>query len=230
MDEWTYAQLVEPSFYRERLRQHWDTFITREDLAAVAEAGVSHVRIPVGYWYWDVEEGEPFPAVNSDPSDPYSPLHYLQRGLVWCQELGLKALLDLHAGPGSQNGFDNSGRRGDIGWEGLIPVYRSVLLPRWVTENYPSEHRNVARTVHILGLVAATLADWVDQGVVDRAALYGISLLNEPGGWWDKVCSSRLHCTMYTALHCRCGKPAKMNSSLSDTRPSDSIFQRKSLW
>lgn len=118
MDEWTYAELVEPSFYRERLRQHWDTFITREDLAAVAGAGVSHVRIPVGYWYWDVEEGEPFPAVNSDPSDPYSPLHYLLRGLVWCQELGLKALLDLHAGPGSQNGFDNSGRRGDIGWEG----------------------------------------------------------------------------------------------------------------
>ena len=70
-------------------------------------AGISHVRIPVGYWYWDVEEGEPFPAPNTDDADPSSPLFYLKRALMWMDELGLKALIDLHSGPGSQNG-DNS--------------------------------------------------------------------------------------------------------------------------
>ena len=29
--------------------------------------------------------------------------------------LGLKVLIELHAAPGSQNGFDNSGRMGPIG-------------------------------------------------------------------------------------------------------------------
>lgn len=28
----------------------------------------------------------------------------------------MRAILDLHAVPGSQNGFDNSGRAGAIGW------------------------------------------------------------------------------------------------------------------
>ena len=28
----------------------------------------------------------------------------------WLSELGLKANIDLHTAPGSQNGFDNSGR------------------------------------------------------------------------------------------------------------------------
>ena len=67
-------------------------------------------RIPVGYWYWDVEEGEPFPTPNLDDTDPTSPLFYLKRGLQWMDELGLQALIDLHSGPGSQNGYDNSGR------------------------------------------------------------------------------------------------------------------------
>ena len=33
----------------------------------------------------------------------------------WAQEFGLKIMLDIHAAPGSQNGFDNSGRMGPIG-------------------------------------------------------------------------------------------------------------------
>ena len=32
--------------------------------------GISHVRIPVAYWYWQVEEGEPFPQPNLDDQDP----------------------------------------------------------------------------------------------------------------------------------------------------------------
>ncbi len=41
---------------------------------------------------------------------------YLKRLLQWADEIGLKILLDLHGAPGSQNGFDNSGRRGDVHW------------------------------------------------------------------------------------------------------------------
>merc|ERR1719264_779530 len=41
VDEYTYAELVPDR--GERLRTHWDTFLTREDLAAVSAAGVTHL-------------------------------------------------------------------------------------------------------------------------------------------------------------------------------------------
>merc|ERR1711973_351805 len=44
VDEWTYAELLDP-------------FVTKSHFEELVQAGISHVRIPVGYWYWDVEEG-----------------------------------------------------------------------------------------------------------------------------------------------------------------------------
>ena len=51
--------------------------------------------------YWDVIEGEPFPAPNTDETDPTNPLFYLKRALGWLDELGMKGLIDLHAAPGN---------------------------------------------------------------------------------------------------------------------------------
>merc|ERR1711970_478837 len=188
VDEYTYAEIVDPDFYKSRLKLHWDTFVTREDFEKVSSAGVTHVRIPVGYWYWDVEEGEPFPSPNIDDSDDRSPLFYLKRAIVWLDELNMKAEIDLHAGPGSQNGFDNSGRRGDIGW---------------VTEEYPEDNHNVVRTINIIDKIAENMKRWVVEGVFRQETLYGISLLNEPGGWWDKVwsaCKGELYPLGYEAI------------------------------
>ena len=90
VDEWTYAELLDPFVYKTRMQGHWSTFVTKSHFEELVQAGISHVRIPVGYWYWDVEEGEPFPAPNLDDTDPASPLFYLKRGLQWCDELGLQ--------------------------------------------------------------------------------------------------------------------------------------------
>ena len=30
---------------------HWDTFVSEADFARLAGAGVSHVRVPVAYWW-----------------------------------------------------------------------------------------------------------------------------------------------------------------------------------
>ena len=51
--------------------------------------------------YWDVIEGEPFPAPNTDETDPTNPLFYLKRALGWLDELDMKGLIDLHAAPGN---------------------------------------------------------------------------------------------------------------------------------
>ena len=123
------------------------------------------LRIPVAYWYWDVEDGEPFPAPNMNDTDPESPLFYLKRSLRWMDEYGLKALIDLHSGPGSQNGYDNSGRRGEA---------------HWVDDTYPENRANLDRTIRIDEKIAQTMRLWIDNGEFSVDTLYGIGLLNEP--------------------------------------------------
>ena len=64
VDEWTHAQflmnqypetymyrMVSCSFHKASVQvTHWDTFVTEEDFATLARAGVSHVRVPIAYW------------------------------------------------------------------------------------------------------------------------------------------------------------------------------------
>ena len=37
--------------------RHWDEFYQQSDIDALAAAGISHVRIPYGYWMVDVRPG-----------------------------------------------------------------------------------------------------------------------------------------------------------------------------
>ncbi len=99
---------------------------------------------------------------------------YLKRLLGWAQSVGLKVLIDLHGAPGSQNGFDNSGRRGDI---------------RWYEES--GDLTNVDRTVDILVSLATLIKGWIDEGSIDETTIYGIEIVNEPWGifefLWDEL-------------------------------------------
>jgi glucan 1,3-beta-glucosidase len=68
---------------------------------------MNHVRIPIGYWSVIANEGEPFVQGAYD---------VFGQALDWAQAAGLKVMIDLHGAPGSQNGFDNSGRYGPVQW------------------------------------------------------------------------------------------------------------------
>ena len=69
VDEYTYAQYVDPTFYQERLTRHWDEFYSREDLQELYDSGITHVRVPVGYWLVDVADDEPFPPPPQSDSE-----------------------------------------------------------------------------------------------------------------------------------------------------------------
>ncbi|KAJ5550866.1 Exo-beta-1-3-glucanase (Exg1) [Penicillium sp. DV-2018c] len=108
VDEWTLCETLGSDECRSVLDQHWSTFITGDDFNQIASTGMNHVRIPIGYW-----------AVKHLDGDPYvdGQLQYLDQAIAWARAAGLKVIVDLHGAPGSQNGFDNSGRRGPIGWQ-----------------------------------------------------------------------------------------------------------------
>lgn len=108
MDQWRFCEVLGKLECKKQLEKHWDTWVNEIDIKALADAGINHVRIPFGYWaFGDIRQGEPW--VDGE-------LPYLKRVLMWCSKYGLHAVLDMHAVPGSQNGFDNSGRRGVVAW------------------------------------------------------------------------------------------------------------------
>lgn len=65
---------------------HFRTFITRDDIAYIAELGFDHVRVPVDY---NVLEDEAGNLLESG-------FDYLRRCFGWCREFGLHMLIDLH--------------------------------------------------------------------------------------------------------------------------------------
>lgn len=84
-----------------RLKQHRDTYITRDDFLWIKARGLNTVRIPAPHFIF-----------GDDPAfcEPYVPcIEYLDKAFQWAEEAGLKILIDLHTAPDSQNGFDNGG-------------------------------------------------------------------------------------------------------------------------
>jgi glucan 1,3-beta-glucosidase len=100
------------------LKAHWNSFITQDDFNTIARAGLNHVRIPIGYW-----------AVAPEAGDPYvqGQIEFMDKAIGWARSAGLKVMIDLHGSVGSQNGFDNSGRRGDINWQRDDPDAKKTL-------------------------------------------------------------------------------------------------------
>ncbi|RSH88775.1 exo-1,3-beta-glucanase [Saitozyma podzolica] len=108
VDEWTFGQYQDYNTAQNALVNHWNSWITEDDFAQIAAAGLNHVRIPIGYWAYDISAGEPYHQGQAQ---------YLDNAIGWARNHGLKVLIDLHGAPGSQNGYDNSGHRGSATWD-----------------------------------------------------------------------------------------------------------------
>lgn len=85
----------------------WETWVTEDDFASWARAGLNHVRLPIGYWALDIKQGEPWVSGSWE---------YVIKAAEWCKKYNLQLMVDLHGAPGSQNGNDHSGHAGSIGF------------------------------------------------------------------------------------------------------------------
>jgi glucan 1,3-beta-glucosidase len=138
-----------------RLREHWATWVTRDDFRWIADRGLNAVRIPIGHWIL----GPPYPWHRSygTTTHPFveGGVDLLDRALDWAAEVGLRVVIDLHCAPGCQNGFDNGGIKDVCDWH-TRPEY-------------------VDFSVELLGRLAARYRN--------SRALLALEILNEPR--WD---------------------------------------------
>ena len=147
VDEWTFGSLQPRDKAVRILQNHLTSFVSEDDIRQIAAAGLNHVRIPIGYWAFEVGPGEPFLKLNQ--------WDLLKKAAQLCGKYNLKVMVDLHAAPGNQNGFDHGGRRGVNEWAGNAT--------------------NVQRTINILQTMSREFS--LPQYANSVAA---IELLNEP--------------------------------------------------
>ena len=173
VDEFTLSKTLGPSNAASTLEKHYSKYITEQDFKDIQAAGFDHVRIPFSYW-----------AVTTYPDDPYVAKvswRYLLRGIEWARKYGLRVNLDLHGLPGSQNGWNHSGRQGPIGWlngtDGDINAQRSLDIHGQLSTFFAQDRYKNIVTIYGLAnepkmtqLPIAAVADWTAKaaGIVRK--------------------------------------------------------------
>ena len=156
IDEYSLNLRLGPVEAQRHLEEHWSTWVTEEDFKRIKEYGLTHVRIPFGWW------------IFGDAPAYYHNISHLDRGLDLAHKYGIKVLLDLHAAPGSQNGFDNSGVVCKSIQYGNNPATDTQEVPAWSTNK-----TNLEITTEILKKTALRYKH--------HPAVWGLEFVNEPG-------------------------------------------------
>lgn len=78
------------------MERHWDTFLTYQDLETLQTNGVTHLRIPMGYWI----RNNDLDTTEDNNDEPFIPggWKYFVRACQWARELNLTVWADLHGG------------------------------------------------------------------------------------------------------------------------------------
>ncbi|KIM27166.1 glycoside hydrolase family 5 protein [Serendipita vermifera MAFF 305830] len=153
VDEWTLCeQIMARDGNLDAIANHYATFIVEEDFAQIAAAGLNWVRIPIAFWAIETYPGEPFLAKTS--------WTYFLKAIEWARKYGIRINLDFHAVPGSQNGWNHSGKLGDMNFlNGVMGV------------------ANAQRTLDYIRIMAEFISQPEYKDVIP---FFGI--LNEPQG------------------------------------------------
>ena len=134
------------------LNHHFANFIRESDVEALADTGLTHLRVPLPHWILgDVQEHEPWIVGERWPA--------FLRLCRWARKHRLQVWPDVHTSPGSQNGFDNSGH-----------ALAAVGCGGWA-----NEPGHVERSLRIVDEITRRI---VRDGCDD--VVTGFGLLNEP--------------------------------------------------
>lgn len=166
IDEYTLCQHLGAKTAASTLEKHYATFVTEQTFQEIQAAGLDHVRIPYSYW-----------AVQTYDDDPYvfrTSWRYLLRGIEWARKYGLRVNLDLHALPGSQNGWNHSGRQGVVNWlngtDGDLNAQRSLDVHGRLSKFFAQDrYKNIvtfyglANEPRMVSLSASAVISWTTE-------------------------------------------------------------------
>lgn len=140
------------------MQDHWNSFVTESDLDRLQQFGISHVRVPIGWWLVDYDLSDGFVDGGE---------RYLSRLLVWLGVRGMRCVIDLHALPGAQASYQS--------FTGKYSKSVGFFLQR---RNY---ERGMKAMLKLAQLIVSYEKNESTAGVV-----FGVELVNEPDWkFWD---------------------------------------------
>lgn len=148
------TEASDPDTIRSNLEYHHSTFITEDEIADIAAAGLNTVRVPIGYWIVGFDNNDPS---GKEEWKAYTngTIKYLDVLITnWARKYDVAVLLSTHGAKGSQNGADHSSPS----------VYGTAYWGQF--------SENVNNTL--------TLVTYLADRYKDEPAFLGIGLLNEP--------------------------------------------------
>ena len=195
MDQKSFCTALGPKEANRQLRRHWKLWLTEQHIADIAQSGATHVRIPVGDWMW--EPYDIYDKVEGGVRCNDGAIEELDRALKLCEKYGMKALLDMHAWVGSQNGLDNSGETKFVRWAEKFDSGTSgeMYAPKgtfdhwafkgwdWIINSTADwgmamqliNEQHWAHSIRVLTKVVAQYGK--------HPAIWGLSPVNEVGAW-----------------------------------------------
>ncbi|GMF24842.1 unnamed protein product [Phytophthora lilii] len=170
----TITEASTPDAIRAKLGDHHANFISEDDIAQIAAAGLNTVRVPVGFWILGYDKHDPSNQHEWQAYTRGTIAHLDQLIRCWAKDHNVAVLISLHAAKGSQNGADHSSPAspGQSFWS-----------------HYPE---NVANSIEVARFLA-------DRYLHDEAFL-GIGLLNEPSGTTDQQVLYQYYQDAYRAV------------------------------
>eukprot|EP00668_Euglena_longa_P002320 GGOE01002677.1.p1 GENE.GGOE01002677.1~~GGOE01002677.1.p1 ORF type:complete len:493 (-),score=131.22 GGOE01002677.1:465-1943(-) len=138
------------------MKRHWDAFLSEGDLDRLSSFGITHVRIPVGYWIIDWQQEDGF--VDGG-------LFYLERCIQWLQRRSMKALVDLHALPGAQTPHQS--------FTACANCYAEADAKQFWKPPHYNRGKEAMRKLALL------IQKW-DQEEATKGVATGLELVNEP--------------------------------------------------
>lgn len=98
---------------------HYNSFISEEDIKLISEWGLDHVRLPIDYNVIEDEDGNPIESGYSHIDDC----------ICWCKKYGLNLILDLHNTKGfsfNKNPEDNTMFNDPFLQDRLILLWKNI--------------------------------------------------------------------------------------------------------
>ncbi|CAD6896929.1 unnamed protein product [Tilletia controversa] len=110
VDEYTMGLYADKEQASALVMEHFEKWMTEKDWKRIAQYGLNSVRIPFPHYAFAdcIEKGAPYLPLNR--------VEKLKEGVLLAKKYGIKVWISLHTLPGSQNGYDSSGRIGPPGW------------------------------------------------------------------------------------------------------------------
>ncbi|KAI0919436.1 hypothetical protein AcV7_006173 [Taiwanofungus camphoratus] len=168
-DEWTLsADMAADGTLQSTMENHYSTFVTEQDIAQIAGAGLNWVRLPIPFWAIETWANVGVSATGSTVAEPFlarTCWSYILRVFEWARKYGIRINLDLHTIPGSQNGYNHSGKLGEInflnGPMGVANAERALEYIRVIAEFISQpEYRDV---IPMFGMVNEALLSTIGK-------------------------------------------------------------------